>query len=389
MRKIRIGCCALAAVAVALAAGPALAGVGDLQYVKPPPNLPMGIPLLTLAKAAVPAKHGLISPNARLVPTVPGISVAFDASTAGSKRLDVIRIDPTGKNNFANALKLKLPDHPGTGSAIGRLGPTPAEVTREGRKIPVLVSAFFLQHPKQFMGCVSLTVAAEGTCAFGQTTRKVRVIGRNGAVGLAAAGSSPARGREVDEIEEADAQGNFPRRRAATPLNQPLQVDGKWYTAKVTGMKVSASLMAGETGKLSVGAARWTCTLTGKTATLAVTGGAEPVEVPVGSYKVRDYQFFSEADPGKFVPVIRGRGAKTLDIAAGTVAALKIGPPLQANISIRQKAGKVTFSLAMTDAAGGAVFAISVANGSSPPPPTIDVVDAGGKRVYTAKLEYG
>jgi hypothetical protein len=53
------------------------------------------------------------------------------------------------------------------------------------------------------------------------------------------------------------------------------------------------------------------------------------------------------------------------------------------------KDGKVAFSLATTDAAGGQISQILGQDGKPPPAPTIDVINAARDVVYTAKLEYG
>ncbi len=145
----------------------------------------------------------------------------------------------------------------------------------------------------------------------------------------------------------------------------------------------------GETGKISINAARWTCTLVKGTKRLKFTGDTDPVDVPAGSYKVQVYQIWAEADPAKRGGMIQGRGSRTIEVKAGETTALAVAGPLQAKVTTTQKGGKVAFSLQLIDAAGGTVQVSANASGKRPAPPKIDVIDASGKVVYTAALAYG
>jgi len=152
----------------------------------------------------------------------------------------------------------------------------------------------------------------------------------------------------------------------------------------------------GATGKVSINATRWNCTLMAGTRRLTIKGGTDPVQVPVGTYKVRSYQIFAkttvEGKDGKPVEaeaMLYCAGGRSIEVKAGEVTALAFGPPLQAQVVTAQKAGKVTFSLRMTDAAGGRVVAVIGPKGKRMAPPKIDVVNDGGKIVYTATLAYG
>jgi hypothetical protein len=283
----------VAALWAAVAAG----DVGDLQYVKDPDQAAgHSLRIHQLTKPEDPKALALVSPKAGLLGKAGAFRLAFDADKPGAAEISVVRIDAAGKGTFAGAVVLKLRPAEGGGPVSATFGPTTIEVERGGRKVPVLVQGFFAANglfPAAMgvkpMAGLSQRVIAEGTCAFGEAVRKIRlthVVPSGGARKLpftpGAAGSNWGR--------VADEKGAFPRGTDYPPpptdLGQPVQVDGAWYVVAVRGLKATAKPLTAEMGTLRVAAPRWRCTLRGKKYSLTVRGGTGPVSVPADSYEV-------------------------------------------------------------------------------------------------------
>jgi len=389
---------ALLGAAVALSAGIASAGVGDLAYMKSPPMSFQGTILRSL-KAIPPEQRvaaGLVSPKAVLLKSTGAIRIAVDAGAADAETLDLVRIDTTGTGNFRDArtLKLKIQTR-STSYTRGSFGPETVQIPRNGKTIPVRVFGHYYGRAQRVYGGASLTVAAEGSCAFARTQRKVRVVDGSGNLALGDPAKPPfsrstARPK-ADMVFVADENGNFTGPRSTpTYLGQPIEVGGAWYVVSAEDMKVSAAPLEGGTGEVSVDAARWQCTLAGEKYLLTVRGGKEPVRVPPDRYRIQQYRLYAEEATDRRVAMIYGyRGTKALDVAAAKATRLPIGSPIQAKILTRQASGRVIFSLAQTDGAGARIGGVIAEGGKRPPKPKIDVVGKEGKVVYTANLEYG
>ena len=153
---------------------------------------------------------------------------------------------------------------------------------------------------------------------------------------------------------------------------------------------MASTPLEGGTGKVSVDAARWQCTLAGEKYLLTLRGGKEPVRVPPDRYRIQQYQLYAEEATDRRVAMIYGyRGTKAIDVAAGETTRLPVGSPIQAKILTRQASGRVIFSLAQTDGAGARIGGVIAEGGKRPPKPKIDVIGKEGNVVYTANLEYG
>ena len=243
-------------------------------------------------------------------------------------------------------------------------------------------------------GGAVVTAVAEGTCAFGKTTRKIRIVDGNGNLGLSDSVPPPFSGVGIrpkgDGVLVADAAGKFASSLPTSFVGQPVQVDGAWYVVSVDGLKASAARIKGKSGKISVGGAQWTCMLASEKYFLTVTGGADPVAVPADSYRVLRYSLTMPADTGSRGPMISGSaGTKPVEVKAGQCTQLPLGSPIKATVTAKKSDGKVVFSLDQTDPVGAKVDSVLVAGGKRPPKPSIEVVSADGAVVYTASLEYG
>ena len=375
--------------AMALSAGIAAGGVGDLEYVKSPTSA-HGLTCTSRrpVTATAPKATGLHSPKAVLLSDKGSVRVILDAASAGEAALTTVRVDAAGAGNFKQAVTIKS----GLRGTTGSFGPQTVTVKRNGKAIPVVISGHF-HTGSSVRGGAAVTAMAEGTCAFGKTTRKIRIVDGNGNLSLSDPATPPfgvAVRPKGDGILVADEAGKFASSLPTSFVGQPVQVDGAWYAVSVDGMKASATPIDGKGGKISVKAAQWTCTLASKKYFLTVTGGADPVAVPADSYRVLRYSLTMPAAAGSRGPRISGSaGSKPIEVKAGQCTPLPLGSPIEATVTARISAGKVVFSLNQTDPVGAKVGSVLGAGGKRPPKPSIEVVSAAGAVVYTASLEYG
>lgn len=385
------GICIIFGVAIALSAV-AAAGVGDLTYAKSvPPNVNIGGAGVIMKPPANPTALGLTHPQA-IVAT--GARVAFDAETADAQTLTVARVDTTGAGNFANAktVKLTMSARPLSYTCL-LMPPVAGEITWRGKKVSAIFTGSCAINKGRVSGLIDVSIVGEGVCRFGKTERKVLVFDTNatGVLGdVAERTFGPHTQKRPDKCLVADAAGKFQERPySALWFGQPAQVEGKWYTLRCKDMKITAAPLAEKTGELSVGAANWGCALirVGDNVVLNVTGGAAPVSVPAGDYRIRAFRRFHPTHPKAFIH--GSRADSTLTIAAGEVTSLNLGQALTATLTAKASPGVVSFKLRRSDATGARIEAIFGADGKRPEAPRIEVVDSAGDVIYFAELKYG
>jgi len=399
MKRLRLPGRVLVGAAVALSASIAAGAVGDLTYAK---ALPPGVPAsvgggVAAKKASDPAALGLTHPGAMVLPDDSPVKVAFDAADPKAERLDLVRIDRTGKGDFKNAATVKLTQTGATSATyfLATFQPQSVEITRDGQRLPVVISGRYYKSKTASSGYVYVQLAAEGECKFGDAVRKVCVADQNhnftmGDVTTRKVGTREYKSADLCLI--ADEQGRFgaDALAATAQIGQPVQVAGKWYTVSGGGMKVAAEPMPGPAGKLAVNAPKWQCMLTRDDYTMNVTGGAAPAELPAGDYQLRMFRLYREAGADGKSPCLYGSLAKPLKIAPGQTTTLSLGTnvTLTAEAAVAKEKDKVALSAKLTDAAGARILVYG-ADGKRPAAPQIEVVDKAGKVVYTATLAYG
>ncbi len=401
--------CVVFGAAVALSAGVAAGGVGDLTYAKAtPPGISGGGVNIAMKTPANPKAVGLTHPKAMVTADGALVKVAFDSDDANADALDVARIVMSGKSDFTKAVTVKLVKtrRVSANYTMLALPPHPIEIRKDGKRIPALLSGRYYRMRSRtsskpgaklvmrVSGNVSVQVVGQGKCQFGDTVRKVLVIDSNRNMTLGDVTTLKRGDREykqADYCRIADAKGKFvtSSRTGYAQMGQPTQIDGKWYSLTCDNMKISAKPLSDSVGTLSIDAPRWECMLTGNGLTLNVVGGVKPVEVPAGEYRVRMFRLYQEADTTKPCANIYGSQNKPLTITAGKATTLAAGADITATMSAKASKGKVRFSISQTDAAGSRISGIYGAGGRRPQAPQIEVVNKAGKVVYTAKLAYG
>ena len=337
------------------------------------------------------------------------IALAVDARKADAKTPDVVRVDFTGKGVFAKALAIPLRREDGSSLAEGyqaRFGPATAMMPLGDKTVPVQMVGIYGKQGWQRWIQMNCILAAEGDCQFGKVTRRVRLTDRTGNFKL----GDPARmtlrsGRPVgvrngDGLQVAAADGSFAKGADTGQVGQPVLVDGAWYLVVVSpeGPSVSARAIGEKTGAIRVGHERWSAKLLGTKYAIDLEGGREPVPVPADTYYVLEFrQYAGAGKPDDKMPQLSCHGrsaliggtARPLAVEAGKTRALAIGAPLTAGLTVSQKSGTVSFSLALTDAAGNDVSWLVGAGGKRPAAPKFEVRDAAGKAIYKASLTYG
>jgi hypothetical protein len=401
--------CVIFGAAIALSAGIAAGGVGDLTYAKTaPPGVSSGGVSMLMKTPANPDAIGLTHPKAMVSGKGSAVAVAFDSADAKADVLDIARIDTTGKGDFSKALTVKLTKLSArTNYTLLRLAPQPITITKNGKKIPALISGQYYKYQSRprnakagakpvmrISARVSVQVIGQGQCRFGDTVRKVLVMdnNRNMILGDVTTRKSGTREyKQADYCRIADAKGKFSRtsRTGYVQMGQPTQIDGKWYTISAADMKIAAAPMTGGLGKLAMDSPRWQCMLTRDGMTLNIAGGDKPVSVPAGKYQVRMFRLYKNANASKPCPSIYGSSSKPLTITAGKATSFSAGADMTAAMSARESKGKVRFSFSQTDASGSRIRTLYGAGGKRPPAPQIEVVNKAGKVIYNATLAYG
>jgi hypothetical protein len=388
-----VGHRALLATAVVLAAWAAPAMAGDLKYVTPPPSPGRYETIYHLRKPRDPNTIGLTHPEAMVV-KIGALQVAVDAEKANAAKLDIARVDLTGKGNFADALTLPFGPTKKDGAGTQRsFGPKTSRITRNGRAIPVTIKGCYYKHSGDSLWLgLQADVVAEGECGFGKAVRKVRVWDRNADLKIAPAKAARGEVIEPDGLHIADKDGKFrPQESNYTSglFRQPNLVDGTWYVVTVKDRTITASPIPGGAGKLTIDAPQWNCVLVGKKYYFTVNGDRTPLNIPADTYTIHRFNLNTDVDGGIAGGRMDGLRSKPFTITRGRTTKLPLGSTVTAKLSTRSRDGKVLFILARTDATGAAITQVYGAGKRRPAIPSIEVVDKSGKTVYTAEMEFG
>jgi hypothetical protein len=335
------------------------------------------------------------------------LAVAIDSAKADAKAPDLLRLDLSGKAEFAGApvapLKVVRSQD---GEVDATIGPATIEAKRDGKSFPILVRGNYHKSPSYRWINLELGTGAEGRLAFGAKTYAVRVVDGNGDLALGAKAKALRAGPGVAGIEPCDTlaidtgDGSFGPNVLKAYYGQPVLVDGAWYDVELSadGTKLTAKPATLETAKLKIGHERWSAKLAGERYVLNLEGSAEPITIPADRYTVIEFQQTIPGDKTEGKDAWKGRltsgrrnlwegKGKTFEAAAGKTLDLAIGAPLTASIStnIRAKAVRMDFNL--VDAGG--LRAELFLPETGPPLPEVEVFDAGGKPVYSGKFQFG
>ena len=386
------------------------AWAGELTPVACEADLALGIqPVYVQGTGFKPgqADSGLVSSLAR-VGTISGtgwsFQLAIDSSTADAKAPDVVRLDFTGKGNFAGAPTAALKPMPSSeGLFRATFGPVEVKAAVNGMQVPMMVSGQYINLNSGQYRQLQLTLgtAMQGKCRFGDRELAVRIVDGDKNLQPGNAWQKRAFGKNVavvtgDTVAVDLGDGKFAKDVRKACYGSPVEVGGKWYEVTVSqdGKQVSAKQVELASGKVHIDHPKWSCMLIGDKLILPLEGGPEPVAVPAGAYVMRSYEEFSAPnDKGQRARLTVGippaGKSSEVTVEAGKTAQIAIGSPLNATVRAVKQAQQVMLSLVLTDAAGRQITGLATYDGSTPPKPQITVKDAAGAQVYQNTLEYG
>ena len=353
------------------------------------------------------AGSGLVSSLAR-VAAVSGtgwvLQVAIDSSTADAKAPDVVRLDFTGKGNFAGAPTAALkPTASSEGLFQATFGPVEVKAAVNGAQIPIMVSGRYINLNSGQYRQLQLTLgtAMQGKCRFGDRELAVRIIDGDNNLQPGNAWQKRAFGKNVavvtgDTVAVDLGDGKFAKDVRKACYGSPVEVGGKWYEVAVSqdGKQVSAKQVELASGMIHIDHPKWSCMLVGDKLILPLDGSTEPVAVPAGAYVMRSYEEFSAPnDKGQRAHLTVGippaGEPSQVTVEADKTIELAIGSPLSATVKADKQAQQLMLSLALTDAAGRPITNLATYEGGTPPAPQVTVKDAAGAQVYKNSLEYG
>ena len=401
---------------VMLGAGVAAhAGTGDLTYVDADPQEAMKGPpasyLVAMDKevAKADADAGTVSKDAVVATFSTGLKVAIDSAKAEDKQFSVARFDFTGKGKFGDDCVVPLKTNTNLDAPKGvfycTIGPAKLKVKQGERTVPAIVYGQYAGKDDQQRVFLILCAAAEGQCAFGDKTYKVRVADGNGNLKLndPAAPSFSRYNRDGVSgdrvmIYAGEGAANPAAAKVAYPEGR-VQVDGAWYEIAVTeDLKIAAKAVKVETGSIKIDHPSWTAKLVGRKQVIDVSGGAEPVAVPADTYVIAQYEELVQGAAEArtlFSSGIRGadeKQVKPFEVAAGKTVEVAAGSPLTVSLgveqAVKQEARSADLSLQVVDTAGCMVNSLLVKS-NTPPAPKFEVLDSAGKRVYAGDMVWG
>lgn len=144
-------------------------------------------------------------------------------------------------------------------------------------------------------------------------------------------------------------------------------------------------------GKVQIAQDSWQATFTpvGGGSSVSLSGGKEPVALAAGEYKMSQFTQLGPADgQGRRANLVLA-ATQAVTVTQGKVTTVSAGSPLKGVLVVSGQRPELKLSLSLSDANGPAAVVITKADGQKAPAPTLTVLDASGKQVYQAGMEYG
>jgi TolB-like protein len=324
------------------------------------------------------------------------LAVALDAEKGDAQQYDILRLDPTGRGDFRQALILRrncLVHKAAKGEEQARFvyefaGYLPA-MDIGGIKIAPGLVIEYTEGTALGAGLevrYELSTCAVGECRFGDKTYKVRFYDATGNLSVRDPARSPWDVNKpnmpewgdwycVDRYDDGQRVANYTnvaadkmrydgktwvinRKRLPTArYGQPVQIDGQWWTVRVAddGRHVTAEPYTGPMASLQLDHPYWRMVLVGAESLVYVVGGREPVPVPPGSYRVYEYNESCRADPD-FTSSnleVTAKEIPAVNLKAGATTTLALGSPLRGPLRVEQKDGALLFHAAPLQDVGG------------------------------------
>ena len=328
------------------------------------------------SKAAL--NSGTVNPHARVVRVRFGrvtLAAALDSDKPDSPDLDVLRLDLTGRGEFASALVLRsyaVRECHVHKKITYYFAKRPLELTVAGRRI---VGDFTCSYTEQRRAdgevsrsaCFKIGTGAQGACRFGQKVYNLRLTDWNHNLLVNDPMEPVPGGTErhgagdwffLDIGDGRLNERNLERRLGWSLLwgvyGHPVLVDGRLHELTVSddGTKVQARPYAGPTGMVRVNHPAWRACFYSDQVKMALRGGTEPVPLPPGRYRVADYKEWSSV-PGpkgwEHLCFPRNGEGPVAQVTAGKVTNVEIGSPVTTRLRVTIEGRIVRFRLEYFD----------------------------------------
>ncbi len=378
-------CVAIAAavcLSQARAEPPELGKLGFVRQVPEPRVASAGsYHVIRLVGPKDPAK-GLVHAKAQ-TGRLGSLLLALDADSAEAETLNLVRVIPApeGKADFTDAVTREMDL---TAENYARVQVGPVLVRQQGRDLPFHLNLVVRQaNGGRLLAYGTTRMASQARVAFGQTERQVCLI-------------NTAPSAQLGQIVQiaTTAEG------LAGPveeyfLDQPIPVAGQWFKLRgdLEKMTVRAVPVQRKTGRVKCPADRVALLLQGSGNARQLAWARDGLlPVPQGRFHVRRAWLFGKVPEGKTAGPAVGLylPSSQLTIVAGQTAKLDARLPLRAQTRVTTTRNRsVRINMRMEDSAGNRVISVVLSDGKPAPAPKVRVVDAGGKVVHTATLEYG
>jgi tetratricopeptide (TPR) repeat protein len=339
--------------------------------------------------------------------------VALDWPNETFRYPDKLYVDFSGKGDFEQAILLKP-----TGTVWYAGDETKSEfcyeaidVPRHGRTYPAFFKAGYFTARGFEKLLVRLGTVAEGLCAFGDETYRIRILDANGNLCF----NDPVKPRLEGGAFKRFGPGDFMwvRDKAASQddeaiakacYGQPVCVGGVLYNVEVSkdGTTVKASRLKNATAKIKIDKPMWQAWLLGSEHFFMVSGTNEPILVPPGRYYLSAYREIYQLSPEErlLIEPMQDKSYCTgklifIDVRPGRLNEIAVGAPLKCVLKVRQDKRMVRIYLDVLDADGRGLYPVGtesrhgkgwVSLGAKMP--KIIIRDSAGKVVEEFKEKY-
>jgi hypothetical protein len=397
-----------------LSPGLAAAGAGDLKPVACDPAEVLPYPAayvgVTLAQKATDADAPLSARAQIGTGTVGNLDVraAADYSNASAEKADLLWVDLTGKGKFGAKGRLAMTKMPNASSTTycATCGPASLPASHDGRDFLVGVRGYYYGYGERHRASLAMVVVVQGKCRFGSKLLPIRFVDSGGNFRFddrSKIEPKSPRPPAIDLVLVDTGDGTFGGSVVRACYGQPVLVNGAWYDVRISadGTKATAQPTKVTAGLLAVPSKQWEISLVSDGRPTMVSGGAEPVPVPAGSYQLVHYREWSAPDAnGRRACALAGLGdfregkAKTVTITAGRTAKLTAGSPFSVELSAKPSGqGSIRLGMSAPTMNGGMELMLITPRGGwvfgRPARPRIRIRDESGKLVDTVSLEYG
>jgi hypothetical protein len=179
-----------------------------------------------------------------------------------------------------------------------------------------------------------------------------------------------------------------------SPLAKGLAADGKFYTvtAAADGSQIEIAPAQPKYGNLDLGPQHVTLTAFSDFGLVRIEAKGQPTRIPAGRYSTvscglvandgkDDWRLQLGYDPGP---------ATAFAVNADETLPLPLGTPFAPSAKVTVSGREVSFDYLLQGRSGEVYNAGAISKGSSRlPPPRLEVLDSGGKIIYSAAFEFG